>query len=588
VQSFHGERWLNGEQPTSSRPFEATLRTKGTVPATTFGYLTHTMSANTLWDLRIGRFDFKQVSRPSTGDLTTPSRLDQPGNIVSGAPPQFTDLSLIRTTAKSTFTHYRPSLLGGDHQFKVGIQVERGEHQSPLLIPTGVRYVYSNGLPSQSISSDPSNTGGVFVTAGAFVSDAVTVGGRVTLDAGLRFDYSRAISQDLHGVDLDARETSGIIKGLGTMYTWRPWSPRLGITTKLTGNGRTILRASYGRFYQGVLTGEIGPFHPGSTPVTTRGYVVADAGYTRLISTVSSGNLQLDSGIRAPYTDEYSISADRAVGRSVALTAAYVHKDGRDFIGWTDVGRQYRSATRLLADGSTLPVLELLSAPSARRFLLTNPDAYSMSYNGLVMVLEKHRSHGWQAFGSYTLSRASGLQASSGTTASGAQVSTVAPPPPPGINFGRDPNDLTNAVGRLPNDRPHMFRVMGSIDVPKTGFAIAANFGYFSGKPWAAAAEVSLPQNTLERVLIEPRGSRRLSSQALLDLRVSRPLRLGRLAHVDLLLDVLNLLGDTAEEGLVTDILTTESVKQTSDFGKPNGFVDPRRAMFGVRMNLGQ
>src|SRR5206468_5406089 len=138
---------------------------------------------------------------------------------------------------------------------------------------------------------------------------------------------------------------------------------------------------------------------------------------------------------------------------------------------------------------------------------------------GLVMVAEKRRSSGWQAFGSYTFSRAYGLQAYSGTTAGGPQVSTVGAPPgsfSPGITFGRDPNDLTNASGRLPNDRPHMFRVMGTIDLPRTGFSVGANLQYFSGKPWAATAQISLPQGD-QRILLEPRGSRRLSSQSLLD-----------------------------------------------------------------------
>ena len=195
------------------------------------------------------------------------------------------------------------------------------------------------------------------------------------------------------------------------------------------------------------------------------------------------------------------------------------------------------------------------------------------------MVVEKRRSNGWQAFGSYTLSRAYGLQPSSGTNAAGAQVSTVAPPNP--IIFGRDPNDLTNATGRLPNDRPHMFRLMGSVDVPRTGFVIAANLQYFSGKPWAATTQITLPQGD-QRIQLEPRGTRRLSSQTLLDLRVSRTISFGGLGRVELLLDLLNALNDTAEEGLATDNLFSPN------FGQPTVFVDPRRAMVSVRVNLGR
>ena len=202
-----------------------------------------------------------------------------------------------------------------------------------------------------------------------------------------------------------------------------------------------------------------------------------------------------------------------------------------------------------------------------------------MTYNGLVMAVEKRRNHGWQAFGSYTLSRAYGLQPSSGTSAAGAQVSTVAPPNP--IIFGRDPNDLTNASGRLPNDRPHMFRLMGSLDVPRTGFVIAANLQYFSGKPWAATTQITLPQGD-QRIQLESRGTRRLSSQTVLDVRVSRMISFGGLGRVELLLDLLNALNNTAEEGLASDNLFSPN------FGAATAFMDPRRAMVGVRLNLGR
>ena len=105
--------------------------------------------------------------------------------------------------------------------------------------------------------------------------------------------------------------------------------------------------------------------------------------------------------------------------------------------------------------------------------------------------------------------------------------------------FGRDPNNLTNAYGRLPNDRPHMFRVMGTVDVPRTGVVVGANFQYFSGKPWAATAQVSLPQGD-QRILLEPRGTRRLSSQSLLDVRASRVVLNRNGTRVEVLIDLLN------------------------------------------------
>jgi hypothetical protein len=580
LQSFHEEFWVNPELPTLVKPFEATQRRHATVPAITFGHLTHTVSANTVWDVRVGRFVFTREDDPSTGSVTTPSRIDRLTNVLSGAPQTFGELTLIRTTAKGTINHYRPQLLGADHQWRIGGQLEKGEHRLSAIIPTGVRYIDDRGAPFQAVSSDPSMTGGVFITAAGFVSDAITVGDSLTINAGLRFDHSRAISQDVRALDQEGRETSDVIHGLGTLYTWNMWSPRLGITMKLTSNGRTMLRASYGRFNQGVLTGEIAPFHPAVAPVTTAAFDAATGGYTTIVSVVDpKKNRRLDSAIRSPRTDEYSIGVDRELGRRLAVAVAYVRKNGGHFIGWTDIGGVYHQDLAPLPEGGSFPVFVLDNSTADRRFLLTNPSGYSLTYNGLVMAAEKRQSHGWRAFGSYTLSRASGLQPSSGATAAGSQVSTISGAP--FLTFGEDPNSLTNARGRLPNDRPHMLRMMGSVNVPRTGLVLATNVQHFSGKPWAATERFALKQGD-QRILLEPRGSRRLQSQTLVDVRVSRTIGSSSSKRVELLLDILNALNDTAEEDVASDR------RSSPNFGQPSVFIDPRRVVLGVRLNLGR
>ena len=224
-----------------------------------------------------------------------------------------------------------------------------------------------------------------------------------------------------------------------------------------------------------------------------------------------------------------------------------------------------------------MPVFVLTNLASDRRFLLTNPADFSMGYHGLVVAMEKRMSSGWQASGSYTFSRVSGLQVASGTTADGAQTSTVAP----ANMFGSDPNNLTNADGLLPNDRPHVLRMTGVVHVP-LGIVVSANLQHFSGKPWAATAQVPLGAQGSQRILLEQRGERRLSSQSILDLRVSKRLPLGDAGSLELLLDVLNALDGTAEEALVSDVLAATT------FGVARSFVDPRRAMIGARLHFGR
>jgi len=71
------------------------------------------------------------------------------------------------------------------------------------------------------------------------------------------------------------------------------------------------------------------------------------------------------------------------------------------------------------------------------------------------------------------------------------------------------------------------------------------------------------------------------SSHSLVDLRVSRTIPFRGVGRIELLLDVLNALNDTAEEGLAADNLFSPNVAQ------PTVFMDPA-ARVSVRLNLGR
>ena len=219
IQNYHQQFWTAPERATLVRPFEATLRQHASLPAITFGHLTHTLSGNTVWDVRVGRFASRRVDDPASGDPTIPGRIDNLTGVSSGAPPQIGGTTLMRTTTKATLSHYQPGLFAADHQWKIGVQAEVGEHTQALVIPTGTRFVDRNGQPFQAVSRVPAVNGGQFITSSAFASDSLTVRDRITINAGVRFDHSRAVSQDVHARDVAGRETDDIVAGLGTLYT---------------------------------------------------------------------------------------------------------------------------------------------------------------------------------------------------------------------------------------------------------------------------------------------------------------------------------------------------------------------------------
>ena len=159
MQSVHDEHWVNPELPTIVKPFDATQYQHASIPAITFGQLTHTSSANTVWDVRAGRFVWSQESAPSTGNPQVASRFDTVTGVTSGAPQQVGAITQVRSTAKATLSHYRPGLWGADHEWKVGGQFDKGEHRALTVVPTGVRYNDKNGQPSQAVFIDPVQLG---------------------------------------------------------------------------------------------------------------------------------------------------------------------------------------------------------------------------------------------------------------------------------------------------------------------------------------------------------------------------------------------------------------------------------------------
>ena len=428
----------------------------------------------------------------------------------------------------------------------------------------------------------------MFVTASGFVSHGLTIGSALTINSGVRFDHSRAISQDLRAVDAEGRETGDTIQGLGLMYTWNVWSPRFGFTLRLTGDGRTVLRGSFGRFHQGMLTGELAPFHPGATPITTMQYESATEDYTREISTVDPlRNLQYDPETRTPYTDAWSVGLDRQLGRSLTVALALVHKRGADFIGWTDIRGQYREETLTLPDGTP-------TVPNGTSVPVLVPD-------GDIRTALPAQQSG-RIFDALQRARARGRETTCQRLAGPRVVHVVSDDGAAGVERDQrgGPAGQHDCVRALSDVRPgskhaderegpaaERSAAHGACDGQRR---CAANGSRGRGQRPAFQRQavgglghlpLGAPQGDV-RIQLEPRGPRRLSSQTLVDLRLSRPFAIGTAARVELLLDVFNVFNDTAEEGVATDNV------RAANFGQATLFVDPRRAMIAARFSFGK
>jgi hypothetical protein len=96
-------------------------------------------------------------------------------------------------------------------------------------------------------------------------------------------------------------------------------------------------------------------------------------------------------------------------------------------------------------DGRPFAVLALKNSPTGFVKRNRRANGYFLRSNGVTVTVQKRESARWWALMSYSLSKTEGLE-----------VSSALPPGAPEFNstlgsntFGRDPNSLTNARGRL-------------------------------------------------------------------------------------------------------------------------------------------
>jgi hypothetical protein len=165
-----------------------------------------------------------------------------------------------------------------------------------------------------------------------------------------------------------------------------------------------------------------------------------------------------------------------------------------------------------------------------------------------------------------------------------------------------DPFDLTKDWGRSDDDQRHRLVVNGSLQTstkPATtgwerlvnGFQVSGILQAYSGFPFNVLSGVTTIQGTPGRPIVNsefiPRNAGKGSAFLSLNLRVSRAIRLGDRAHLDLLAEGFNL---TNHLNVVTRNTTfgsgTYPTNPLPTFGRPTGVGESRAFQFGLRLGF--
>jgi outer membrane receptor protein involved in Fe transport len=211
-----------------------------------------------------------------------------------------------------------------------------------------------------------------------YVNDNWSVGNRVTVNLGLRYEYygpqtksqpkfdsnfyygdANASVNSSSPVDLvRAIETGSVLptneSPIGALWKsdWNNWAPRLGFAWDVTGDGRTSVRGGYGMGYErnfGNVTYNV-LFNPpkylvasiaaadvgGNLPifVDNAGPFGGVAGVTK---TIPAGSLRhVDQNIETAYAHFYGLSLQKQIGQALTGSVEYTGSSGRKLYDLAD------------------------------------------------------------------------------------------------------------------------------------------------------------------------------------------------------------------------------------------------------------
>ena len=335
-----------------------------------------------------------------------------------------------RSTIQADVSHYAENFLG-EHDIKFGVQYTRGrknstsgnffskqltnpETEEDLGLMGYYQFGYMTGYYYYSIDAQnyyygiagqdglvmnintyyqaPQKTVRTSDSLGFFFDDQWNPSKRLTFNLGVRYDKMTA--KFGKGQILMQPETPegfagtlGVVRdrlGSGNLFDFNCFSPRLGVTYQLTKDGKTALRASFGRYYTplGVESfGSGGPDPDRSYRITqffllpwdgldanwdgvifdaetmnaTRKLLdgVRDGSLTPLNAefTANNGNhldyrdefeiydpslnpwqRKIQPGLKNQHTDQFTVSFEREIFKNFSMALTYIHRNTKDMI----------------------------------------------------------------------------------------------------------------------------------------------------------------------------------------------------------------------------------------------------------------
>jgi hypothetical protein len=480
----------------------------------------------------------------------------------------------------ATVSHFADDFLGGQHEFKFGVQLSRGDGTTTVSPSATGGYYAHEGDVYYKVEGSPYYYGNEQEAWGVFVDDSWAVSDRLTMNLGLRFDHAEGIIPSYPILEGGGDQTGTTAPGLDPAFTWDNWSPRVGFAYSAGAAGKTVIRGAFGVYYDGV----VGATFNGPPPyIPTMFYSTGPSwnGPWDFQGVWFSDELTtaVDPDLRAPRTLQYSLGFEREFRSVYSFGAQIVYKDSHDGIGWqilddgvyetfdwTDpfTGRQYT-----LLDPLVFPTIRKGNGPG---FTVEGElDRYWAKYKGLILTFNRRLADWWGLQASYTYSDSRGLNPAA---LRDTQWTTFLG------KLGSHPNqwlNLANGQQQLA-DRPHMFRVQANWQLP-WNLRASTVVNLQNGRPFSRQARVfynNISYQQTNFIVGTAGGSRRFDFQSLIDFSIGKRWRLPGNFILKTDLQFFNLLNSTAVDRWADYVLNE------GDEFVPSMWVKPRRLMLRI------
>jgi hypothetical protein len=430
-------------EPNRLRPLESTLDYRN--PSSMYkGELQSTLSNRMVFNVVAGYGGYLADYAPWRSNFAAPvekgnpPRLDRETGLNLGANPKTNLEYRDKWQVDSGLSVFPERFLGGQHEMKVGTTLYwRRNSVGWRVHPAGdytlvfdrVNNVSNTPTEIQIRNSPTQPDARAYYYAGYF-KDTWRVNERVTINMGLRFEQQKSLlpkQSKQPSPQFPTLFPAVSYDGLDVL-TWNSVVPRFGLAWDVAN--KTIVKASFGRFLNGMADGFANAYNPMSNVTMTfrwrdlNGNGDYDSGEVNLnpngpdfVNVTGTSSARLNPELQSAMTSESTLGVERELMQNLGVRVLYVYKKVTDQFGTLNVARP-RSAYNIPLrrrdpgpdgvlntsdDGGTVTVYDYDPAYRGAAFVQNeqhNTDRDD-SYHTIEFTVTKRSSGKWGAMASF-------------------------------------------------------------------------------------------------------------------------------------------------------------------------------------------